>query len=496
MEYGLTDSGFAAKPFSVILEEEREAWEAAFGYEIDTSADTPEGAYIGNQAMKLAQLWEKMEGLWAAGDPNSASGVYLDRLVGLVNVERKPAESTRVYTALWGKEGTPINAGHLAKMSGGEQFALQESVTIGRERLLGFTLKITDLSAGAYTFSLDSRVISFTATEDDDKEAVQQGLYDQIEAVFPGVYAADNGGDDGMEIHSQTGIVPFALFCDDPKIEIASLGALGIYQAVIPGALFTGAGTLNKIVSNVSGLDRIINYATGITGRAKESDAELRIEKNNRQKQASANELAIQNEIKKLAGVLYCRVYSNRARQEVNGRPPNSYEAIVIGGVDQEIAETIFSKGPGGIQPFGNTTVTVNDVEGFPWDIGFSRPENRFIWIRIGIQKNPEEEFPLNGIELLKENIDAWGAAKMGVGIDLMYQKLLVPVDAVPGIAFADIKVAVTDDLTPPDESAYAAANVSINERQIALIDKTRTVVWEIEEPEPGGQESDSQGAV
>jgi uncharacterized phage protein gp47/JayE len=100
MEYGLAEQGFTAKPFSVILEEEREAWKAAFGCEIDTSADTPEGAYIGNQAMKLAQLWEKMEGLWAAGDSDSASGVYLDRLAAMVNVERKPAEATRVYTAL------------------------------------------------------------------------------------------------------------------------------------------------------------------------------------------------------------------------------------------------------------------------------------------------------------------------------------------------------------------------------------------------------------
>jgi hypothetical protein len=102
--------------------------------------------------------------------------------------------------------------------------------------------------------------------------------------------------------------------------------------------------------------------------------------------------------------------------------------------VDQEIAETILDKGPGEIQPFGNTRVSVNDDEGFPWDICFSRPENRFVWIKIGIQKNPEEDFPANGIELLKENIDAWGAAKMGVGIDLVYQKLSVPVYAVSGI--------------------------------------------------------------
>jgi uncharacterized phage protein gp47/JayE len=482
MEYGLTEKGFVAKPFAVILQEEKDLWKAAFGYEIDPSTETPEGAYIGVQVAKLTQLWEMMEGLFAAGDSDTASGVYLDRLVSLVNVERKPAEATRVYAALWGKEGTPINSGHLAKMSAsGDQFALQEAVTINRNRLLGFHFKIAELETGLYSFSIDGRVISYTATGDDTEETVGVNIYDQIEGIFPGVFEASNYGDDGIEIHSKVGIVPFVLFCDDPKIEIVSLGALGIYRAVVAGALFAGIGTLDKIVSNVTDLDHIINYATGITGREKESDAELRREKNNRQKQASGNELAIKNEIKMLPGVLFCEVYSNRSHQPHAGRPPNCYEAIVIGGMDYEIAEAIFKKGPGGIQPFGNTVVTVKDIEGTPWEIGFSRPENKFIWIKIVFEKHPEEDFPANGVELLKNKIDEWGAAEQEVGVDLIYQKINKPVYTVPGIGRADITVAVTDDLTPPDDNEYAAQNISIDERQIALIDKTRVTILEAE---------------
>jgi uncharacterized phage protein gp47/JayE len=480
IEYGLTEKGFISKPFSVILQEEKDAWKAAFGYEIDASTGTPEGAYIGVQVAKLTQLWEMMGGLFAAGDPDTASGIYLDRLVSLVNVKRKSADSTRVYAALWGEEETSINSGHLAKMSvSGDHFALQEPVTINRNSLLGFQFKISELDIGLYSLAIDGRVISFTATEDDTEETVAVGIIDQIDGIFPGVFEVVNHGDNGIEIHSKAGIVPFVLFCDDPKIEVVSLAALGIYRAVVPGALFAGIGTLDKIISNVSGLDRIINYATGITGREKESDTELRIEKNNRQRQASSNEVAIKNEIKKLPGVQFCEVYSNRSHESNNGRPPNCYEAIVIGGMDKEIAEAIFNKGPGGIQPFGNTIVTVKDTENMPWDIGFSRPENKYIWIKIVIEKNPEEDFPANGIELIKKNIDAWGAANLEVGIDLIFQKLNKPIYSVPGISLADIKVAVTDDLTPPEEEDYAAQNLGINERQIALVDKTRVIIAE-----------------
>jgi uncharacterized phage protein gp47/JayE len=482
MEYGITESGFVAKPYSVVLAEEREAWKAAFGYDIDTSADTPEGAYIGNQVMKFMQLWEKCEGLWAIGDSDMASGIHLDRLAAMVNVQRKAAVSTIVYTALWGDEGTPVLAGHLTKLNTGEQFVLQESIVIDRTKLLGFLFKISEVTEGAYSFNLDGTIISYDATEDDTEETIQAGLFDQIEAVLPGEYAGINSGADGMEIHSAAGIVPFALFCDDPKIEISQLGALGIYRASVPGPTFAAIGTLDRIVTNVTGLDRVINYATGITGRAKESDTELRIEKNNRQRQASGNENAIENEIKKVAGVQYCRVYSNRTMTPASGRPAKCFEAVVMGGVDQDIAESIFAKAPAGIQAYGNTVIEVTDTSGFPWSIGFSRPENRYIWIKIAYSKNPEESFPINGVELMKNNIDAWGANNQDVGVDFIFQKLTRPIYDVPGIGFADIKVAVTDDTIPPEEGDYSSTNITINERQIALVDKTRITVSELVE--------------
>jgi len=480
MEYGLTEKGFIAKPFSVILEEERQAWKEAFGYEIDTSTETPEGAYIGVQAAKFAQIWEMLEGLYAAGDPDTASGIYQDRLCSFVNVERQAAESTRVYCALWGDLGTVINKGSLARMSAsGDQFALLNSVEIQPNKLLGFKIKISE-GGELYTLSIDGRIISYTASDDEEKESIVEGIKEQINAVFPDVFAFSKIGDDELEVHSKAGIVPFALFCDDQNIEITSLGAMGIYSAVVAGALFVGIGMLDKIVSNLQGLERIINYATGITGREKESDAELHIEKNKRQKQASGNELAIQNEIKKVPGVKFCKVYSNRTRFEVEGRPPNCYESIVMGGVDSEIAEKILDKGPGGIQPFGNTVVTVKDVEGTPWEIGFSRPEQRYIWIKIAIKKHSKEEFPMNGIELIKNSIISWAEGELDVNVDFIRQRLDTPIYSVKGIRDADIKIAVTSTLTAPSTEEYREQNIDISEREIAIVDTTRIFITEM----------------
>jgi hypothetical protein len=124
--------------------------------------------------------------------------------------------------------------------------------------------------------------------------------------------------------------------------------------------------------------------------------------------------------------------------------------------------------------------MVVIDSEGFDHEVGFTRPEPQYIWLKITYSKNHEESFPANGVELIKDNIDAWGAANQDVGIDFIYQKLNRPVYDVPGIGFADIKVAVTENLTPPVPGDYVSQNVEIGEREIGLIDKVRITVEEL----------------
>lgn len=188
--------------------------------------------------------------------------------------------------------------------------------------------------------------------------------------------------------------------------------------------------------------------------------------------------LKFENAISKLTGVTYARVYSNRNIIEASGRPPKSYEAVVVGGDAQTIAETIFANGPAGIQAYGNTVQTVKDSQGYDWDVGFSRPVNRNIWIKIILTLYDEEEFPAGGAAAIKSNIVSWGAENLGVAVDLIFQRLAIPVYEVPGIAHAEIKVAATlDPDTPPDTSEYASANIAVGEVEIAVLDESRISV-------------------
>ena len=57
-----------------------------------------------------------------------------------------------------------------------------------------------------------------------------------------------------------------------------------------------------------------------------------------------------------------------------------------MGGLDSEVAESIFSKKPVGIHAFGTTSSTVEDESGFPREISFTRPTNVPIYVNVTVK--------------------------------------------------------------------------------------------------------------
>jgi len=487
MDYGVTEKGFVVKPFEVILKEEQEDFRGFFGNDIDLSDTSIEGVYVKNQALKKSQLWEQLGKLYATGDVDDAFGVYLDRLINYVNVERLQPTATRVYECLWSEEGVKIPQGYLLRLANnGQVFVIDEAlanvdgiITVSRKQLLGFLLSVNETAAGhAYQLQINSTIITYTAVEGDEEE-ILSGLAEEIAVAFPGQFVMQNS-DDGLLVHSKNGLKAFSIASSDTMLGFPLLGFYSAFRATRTGPIIVPIGALCEYVRKINGIKSVTNYATGITGREEESDTEVRMGLGTRQKQATSNEIAIQNEIVKLSNVEYARVYSNRAIIEIAGRPPKSYESVVVGGDEQAIAELIFQKGPAGIEPFGNIVKDVVDSEGFTWKIGFSRPVDKYIWIIASFARNNEEDIPLGVVSMVQDNIINWGHDAINVGVDLIYQKMYRPVYDVPGIGYADIKVAVTTDLTPPDKQEYKSQNIVIGEVEIAVLDKSRIFVQEI----------------
>ena len=133
---------------------------------MDLSDESVAGVYVGNLSAKIAALWEQLEGLWNAGDVDSASGVFLDRLASFVNVKREEAKHTQVTACVWGAEETNVPKETLAKISTTDDiFVLSKAIEITRTNLLGLDVKVSEIADFAIT--IGSATISVTAEIED-----------------------------------------------------------------------------------------------------------------------------------------------------------------------------------------------------------------------------------------------------------------------------------------------------------------------------------------
>lgn len=156
------------------------------------------------------------------------------------------------------------------------------------------------------------------------------------------------------------------------------------------------------------------------------------------------------------------------------GRPPKSFEAIVEGGSNEDIGQKIWETKPAGIQTYGNTQVTIQDSQGNDQTIYFSRPSEIFIWVQVDLTLYSEETFPTDGTTQVAEAILSYGSS-LGVGVDVLIQRVNAQIFNVPGIASGSMQLAATTNIA--DSPVFGISDLIIDETQISVWDLARISV-------------------
>ena len=156
------------------------------------------------------------------------------------------------------------------------------------------------------------------------------------------------------------------------------------------------------------------------------------------------------------------------------GRLAKSFEAVIEGGSDADVANKIWTTKPAGIQTFGNTSFTITDSQGEQQIINFSRPTPIYIWVAVALTLYPEETFPPNGQDLVADAINSYGNS-LGIGVDVLLQRVLAQIFTVSGIASGVMQIAATNG--PGDSPLYGTADIPIQENEIAVFDLSRITV-------------------
>ncbi len=213
------------------------------------------------------------------------------------------------------------------------------------------------------------------------------------------------------------------------------------------------------------------NSLDAVLGRDVESNADFRVRREELLRiTGSATLEAIRARVREVEDVLQAFVFENVTNvTDINGLPPKSFEVVVSGGDDDDIAETIFLAKPVGIETYGSVTRPVLDSMGFSHDINFSRPTEVPIYIDLTVSVN-SALFPLDGTDQIKAALVAFGDA-LQIGDDVFaLQFKCVPL-SVAGVE--DVTIFKIDTVTPP----VGTGNIVIGFRDLATFDTSRITV-------------------
>lgn len=455
---GLTNQGLDILSLTGVLTQLEEAAKIIFadqvpeGDIVDVSEKTLLGRLIGVVAPADADLWEALQDVHDAFNPNAATGAALDNLVTLTGLTRFPATKTRVGILVEGSINTFITSGSKVKSSfTGQQYSINSPINLSPDAASGIGVALTSVVDNSdytitYLGSADTTPTPITinsgvgATE----ASIFSALITEIQNNHP-LFLAEQE-DSRLFIRN---VNPYQLFSfgTSGNIGVQKVLKVGTATAEDFGAIVQAANTVDSISTPILGWDSVTNPEAGTTGRDVETDEELRERFRNSKFEKATNILeALYSAISSVNGVTDFIIYENDTdTTSVDGIPPHSFYPIVDGGDANEIARAIWENKPLGILSFGNSTITVEDSQGFPHDVSYSIPTKINGYIQIEL--TTDSEFPQDGYTKIQDKILAY-VSQLSIGEDVVYSRLYTPINEVPGHQIESLKIGLSPDPT------------------------------------------------
>jgi len=258
------------------------------------------------------------------------------------------------------------------------------------------------------------------------------------------------------------------------KVECLEYGAIGNVET----------GDISVIVNALEGIDAVTNPEAFLNGQDEEMDEVLQNRYYDSLSKTGARRIESleANILDEVDGVRSCVVIENDTMEtDSDGRPPKSFETVVLGGEDEPIARKIFEKKPGGIQPYGKTVNFIfTDDRGLSHEVGFTRATSVPIYVRI--YKKTNSQYPLNGDQqLIRRAVEYIGGTHegivyngVGMSTDVILARLESRLFAVEGLVDVQVELSI-------DNVTYNSSNVIVAFPEVAETDTSKVEVLPLE---------------
>lgn len=432
MTYGLTATGFVRKTAADTRADLVTAIRRINGLQdARIGAGSVLGQLVDVFTNQISQAWEAAEAVYASLSPDTASGQSLDNIRAFVAKSRVQATSSTVTLTLYtlGASDVSIPAGNQVEQSDtGVLWETTADATIPAASTAIEDLAITDIDHQT------ANTIRYTFGDAPDLSAVVAGdlliVSGSVNPANDGAFiiTAVNNGSDYIDVTNpgrddntldETGGDALASVTDG----IITVAA----QSLTAGAFEATARSIDTINTPITNWDGVINLAEATTGRNRETDAEFRARTALELVIAQGSTLeAIKAQLRQVDGVTYVAGEENRtATTDGDGNLPHSIRVTVVGGTDQDIADTIGTYKAGGIATNGAESATYTDPEGNTAQIYFDRVTEINPYIRVLLTTTGD--YPANGNDLIEAALEA---LEFEHGDDLYNYRLITAVGA------------------------------------------------------------------
>lgn len=468
---GVTDAGFVTKRFPEIIEDLRAQAVPQFqdlvspGDFVDTSDSTVLGRLIGLTTPALTDLWEALQEVYAAFDPNTASGVPLVNLVALGGLVPQLAAPTMFSAIVWGDAYVEIPVASVVKgTTSNLQYISGTGIELTPTDFIGAGITVTDTTIGNnYSLSLASYAgivsVSTTSVSGDDETDILLKLQTALNA-YPS-YTSEVVNEI-LYIRIVDHYSAFNISIGGDLI-ISKVAKRLMFSAMETGPNEVPLNTMTTIVTPILGWDSVDNPVPATVGANAETDQELRERfRVSKYLRASNTSDALYSALLELDGVQEVRLYVNDTDAvDSIGLDPHSFLVLVLGGSDVQLAQVIWKHTPLGIASKGAQEVSVLTNQGNSQIVRFDRPV--YVPLYAELELSTYDGFPTGGEDLIAQALSDYVATNQTIGGRVVYSRLFDPANQIPGHEIVTLKIG-----TSPGALSETTINMAYN--QIPLL--------------------------
>ena len=467
---GLDSTGLSIKRFSEILSDLETLQLEKVSSDLSFADDSVIGQINSVLAEMFALFWELTESVNSNFNKNSAEAKNLDDLGALIGITRQLEKKTSGIVEVIGTEGTSLLAGHTFQSSvTSKKFVVPTQTDINALLCKQVTYTVAQvLNATDYDLTINGILYTYTSDASATANEISTGIKALIDVDTNITWSASLSGDD--LVIATTDTFEISVF-SETYLSVTTVTKLVTVDAEEFGAIVVPANTVTINLGITTGITSLNNPTALIIGRLNETDEEYRL------RFAVSNSLrgkatlpAIRSAVSSVSGVSNTVVLENTtATVDGDGLDPHSFEVVVQGGDDTEVATSIWNTKPSSIASFGTTSENLTDSTGIQRAVKFTRPVIINMAVQVTYAVYSEETFPDNGKELISDIVLAQ-INSLVVGVDVIPQRLFGPIySGVVGIQ--DLTVEIQTLTTPgdtPGGGSWVETPIAISQKELA----------------------------